>query len=106
MMKIEKEDIEERFTRSRGKGGQNVNKVETCVQLKHLPTGVMVKCDVYRTQGKNRELAMKLLLEKLGKIELDRIKKAKSEREKIKRGKRKKPKELKEKILQDKKINS
>jgi protein subunit release factor B len=105
-MEIRPEDIEEKFIRSRGKGGQNVNKVATCVRLKHLPTGTTIKCEVYRTQRKNRELAMKLLIEKLEKKETARLKKILSDKEKLKRQKRKRPKALQEKILQDKKQNS
>ena len=48
---IYEKDIEESFVRSGGKGGQNVNKVATCVYLKHLPTGTEVKCSKARTQG-------------------------------------------------------
>jgi len=103
---IKPEDIEEKFVRSGGKGGQNVNKVSTCVQLKHLPTGVSVRCEKYRTQGKNRELAMKLLIEKLEKLEEDRINKEKSEFEKVKRKNRKRPKAVKEKMLEEKRINA
>jgi peptide chain release factor len=97
-------DIQEKFIRSRGKGGQNVNKVATCVQLKHLPTGVTVRCEVYRTQKKNRELAMLLLLQKLSKLEEDRINLDRSNFEKEKRKHRRKPRALREKILRDKKL--
>jgi peptide chain release factor len=98
-------DIQEKFVRSRGKGGQNVNKVSTCVQLKHLPTGISVKCEVYRTQKKNRELAMLLLLQKLSKHEETRINLEKSRFEKERRKNRRKPKALRERILNDKKIH-
>lgn len=103
---IKPEDLQEKFIRSRGKGGQNVNKVSTCVQLKHLPTGTTVRCEVYRTQKKNRELALQMLIEKLEKKEQARINKEISDKEKLRRTNRKKPRALKEKILKDKKIIS
>lgn len=105
-MNIRQEDIEEKFVRSRGKGGQNVNKVSTCVVLKHIPSGISVRCEKYRTQNKNRELALKLLIDKLEKLEQDKKKIEQSNKEKKRRQNRKRPKELKEKILQDKKIQS
>jgi len=103
---IKKEDIEEQFIRSGGKGGQNVNKVATCVRLKHLPTGIIVKCETYRSQMKNRVLALRLLKEKVAKYHSDRLKKEESEFQKRRRRNRKRPPALKEKILKNKKINS
>ncbi len=58
-------ELAESFVRSGGHGGQNVNKVATCVQLVHLPTGLQVKCQETRQQGMNRYLARCLLLDKL-----------------------------------------
>ncbi len=105
-IEIKPEDLQGKFIRSRGKGGQNVNKVATCVQLKHLPTGTTVRCEHYRTQKKNREMALTMLIEKLEKKEQAKIRKEISEFEKLKRTNRKRPKALKENILKDKKINS
>jgi len=56
-------DLEEQFVRSRGRGGQNVNKVSTCVILRHVPSGVVVRCERARTQGMNRFLARRLPLD-------------------------------------------
>jgi protein subunit release factor B len=62
---VREEDLEESFIRSSGKGGQHVNKTSTCVRIKHLPTGVEVKCMEDRSQSLNRFLARRELLEKV-----------------------------------------
>lgn len=62
---VREEDIEERFVRSSGKGGQHVNKTSTCVQLLHRPTGIEVKYMGERSQSLNRFFARRLLLERI-----------------------------------------
>lgn len=62
---VAEQDIEERFVHSSGRGGQHVNKSASCVYLKHLPTGLEVKCMESRSQSLNRFLARRYLLEKV-----------------------------------------
>lgn len=64
-LQIKESDLEESFTRSGGKGGQNVNKVSTAVHLKHKLSGIEVKCSIHRTQGLNRYKARAILCDKL-----------------------------------------
>jgi protein subunit release factor B len=103
---IREEDIVERFIRSRGHGGQNVNKVSTCVYLKHLPTGTEVKCQQERSQALNRFFARRLLIQKIEDQILGRESEERQRISKIKRQKRKRSKRAQEKVLHFKHIQS
>lgn len=95
-------DLVEKFVRSQGKGGQNVNKVETCVYLKHVPTGIEVKCQLERTQGLNRFLARRILADKIEAKQKGEESAEQARIEKIRRQKRKRSKRAKQKMLEDK----
>jgi protein subunit release factor B len=88
---IREEDIEEKFVRSSGGGGQKVNKTSTCVYLKHIPTGAEVKCMKERSQSLNRFFARRELIERIEKS-LGQTTPADIKREKIKRRKSKRRK--------------
>lgn len=89
---IYEKDIEEKFIRSSGKGGQKVNKTATCVYLKHIPTGIEIKCMKDRSQSINRFIARRELAERieklLGKKTVSDISNEKIKKQKAKRQKR------------------
>jgi len=101
---IEEKDIIERFVRSGGHGGQKVNKTSTCVYLKHIPTGVEVKCQQERSQGLNRFLARRILADKIENMTLGKESREQQERERIRRQKKRRSRRAKEKVLHFKRL--
>jgi protein subunit release factor B len=99
---VREADLEESFVRSGGHGGQNVNKVSTCVMLLHRPTGLQVKCQDTRQQGMNRFLARKLLLDKIAARQKSRADAERSRLEKIRRQKRGRSQGARQRMLADK----
>jgi protein subunit release factor B len=103
---LRESDIEERFVRSPGPGGQYANKVSTCVQLCHLPSGIEIKCKKERSQRKNRLLARILLVQKIEAITLSRKNEEKKRLHKIKVRKRQRSQHIKEEIRRQKTLRS
>ena len=99
---VREQDIDEQFVRSSGAGGQNVNKVSSCVVLHHRPSGIRVKCQQERSQGLNRFLARRILLDKI-EAKVSSVKTAEEQRiEKIRRQKRKRSRRAKLRMLDEK----
>lgn len=105
-LQIWERDLEEHFIRSGGAGGQNVNKVSTCVYIKHLPSGIEVKCQKTRSQVDNRYLARVILCDKWEQKIHGAQSAIERERYKIKKQKKKRSKRAKEKMLKEKREHS
>jgi peptide chain release factor len=103
---IREDDLDEQFVRSGGKGGQNVNKVATCVVLLHRPSGTQIKCQQERSQGLNRYLARKLLADKLEAARLGEASERQQQAERIRRQKRRRSRRAKARMLADKHARS
>jgi len=103
---IKESELVERFIRSSGRGGQKVNKTSSCVYLKHLPTGIEVKCQKERSQAINRFFARRLLLQKIENKILGKLSEEQKRIAKIRRQKRKRSKRAKEKMLKEKHLRS
>lgn len=103
---IAQNDLIEKFIMGSGKGGQKINKTSSCVYLKHLPTGIEVKCQRDRSREMNRFYARRELCERLE----EKLQLVKTERqhkiEKIRRQKRRRTKRMQEKVLAGKKQRS
>jgi protein subunit release factor B len=103
---VSESDLKETFIRSSGPGGQNVNKVSSCVFLIHIPTGLSVKCQQERSQAMNRFLARRLLLDRIERLQTGRVQAEKTRIEKIKRQKRRRSRRAQEKTLKEKHLQS
>ena len=103
---VRESDLEESFVKSGGHGGQNVNKVATCVTLLHRPTGLRVKCQATRQQGLNRFIARRLLLDKVEAKQTGSVATERARIEKIRRQKRKRSRRAKDRLLADKSHHS
>ena len=99
---VREEDLDESFVHSGGKGGQNVNKVATCVVLVHRPSGIAVKCQRERTQGANRLHARRMLADKIETERLGRQSARQQEAERVRRQKRRRSRRAKARMLRDK----
>jgi peptide chain release factor len=99
---IREDDLEEDFIRGSGPGGQKVNKTSSTVVLRHVPTGLEVRCQKERSQVMNRHWARVELCERLEKALSDARLAAQNEKEKVRRQNRPKPRGLKRKILKAK----
>jgi protein subunit release factor B len=103
---IREDDLQESFVTSQGKGGQNVNKVATCVVLFHAPSGLRIKCQQERSQGMNRYFARKLLADKIEEAKLGAESRRVQEMERIRRQKRRRSRRAKNRMLDDKHARS
>jgi protein subunit release factor B len=103
---IAESDLDECFVRSGGHGGQNVNKVATCVVLVHRPTGVRVRCQQERTQGLNRFLARRELCDKIEARLTGAVAAERQARERIRRQKRRRSRRADRKRLEAKRAQS
>ena len=105
-LEIKERDLKERFICSGGRGGQHLNKTATCVYLKHIPTGIEVKCQQERNQALNRYLARSILLDKITKQLLKKKLEEQKKKQKLKTQNRKRSRKEKEKIRREKTLRT
>lgn len=105
-LEIHESDLVEKFILGSGKGGQKMNKTSSCVYLKHVPTGIEIKCQRERSRELNRLYARRELCEKIEERLLEEKSSKQKAIEKIRRQKRKRSRRAQQKILKDKKHHS
>jgi protein subunit release factor B len=98
-LQIVESDLSEQFIRGSGKGGQKINKTSSCVQLRHAPSGIEIRCQQSRLQAANRFHARRELCDRLEEKALGIKSKRRQEAEKIRRQKRRRSRRAKNKML-------
>lgn len=101
-MGIKEDDLIEKFILGSGSGGQKINKTSSCVYIKHIPTGIEVKCQWDRSRELNRFFARRELCEKIQTLRGEEKSKKQQAAEKIRRQKRRRSRRSKEKMLEQK----
>lgn len=101
-LEIFEDDIEEKFVRGSGSGGQKINKTSSCVYLHHIPSGIEVKCQRSRSQVVNRFFARRELCERIAEKRREKKSQRQQRIEKIRRQKRRRSRRQKERMLQAK----
>jgi peptide chain release factor len=105
-LSVKQEDLVEKFILGSGSGGQKINKTSSCVYIKHIPTGIEIKCQQERSRELNRYLARKELCNRLEELFHKEESKRVQEREKIRRQKKRRSRKSKEKMLAEKRSTS
>lgn len=105
-LRIREEDLEETFIRGTGAGGQKINKTSSTVVLRHVPTGIEVRCQRERSQSQNRVLAREELCERIAARRAAEKLEAQNEKEKARRQNRPRPRSLKKKLVKSKRHRS
>ena len=103
---LSEDDLVEKFILGSGSGGQKINKTSSCVYLKHLPTGIEIKCQRERSRDLNRYYARKELCERIEAITSQEKSKKQQQAEKIRRQKKRRSRKAQEKVLANKKQRS
>ncbi|MFA5855162.1 MAG: peptide chain release factor-like protein [Candidatus Gracilibacteria bacterium] len=103
-LKVFAEDISEQFVRGSGAGGQKINKTSSCVWLKHVPSGIEVKCQKHREREKNRISAYKLLILKIENVKMGKKSEEAKKVFKLRKQKKRRSRRAKEKMMQEKSV--